>query len=45
MLTEDEKNDPLINLDEKILNKLELIKDVGDNLKIYNNAWDRFISN
>ena len=45
MLTDDEKKNPLINLDESVLNKLELIKDVGDNLTIYNDAWDRFISN
>ena len=44
-LDEDTKSNPLINISEELLRKLELIVDVGDNIKLYNKYWDMFTNN
>jgi len=41
---EDDRTNVWLNVSQKELDKLELIKDVGDDLKIYTEAWDKFIS-
>lgn len=38
------KNNELVNVSTNVLNKLELIKDVGKDLDLYNRAWDKFMS-
>ena len=43
-LDEEKKSNPLINIPQETLNRLELIKDVGDNIAIFNKWWDKFMS-
>ena len=38
------KDNPLINVPESTLSKLELIEDIGPSLELYNKAWDKFMS-
>ena len=41
---EESKNNPWINPTEEMLNKGELIKDVGDDVIKFQKQWDRFLS-
>ena len=44
ILPDEIKNSPLIDIPEEVLNRVELIKDVGDSISIYNKEWDNFLS-
>lgn len=44
LVPEDIKNNPLVNVPMDILNRVEVIKDVGDYISLYNKAWDSVIS-
>lgn len=43
-MSKEDKTNPLMNPSEEDLKKLELIKDLGDKIDIYNKAWDTFTS-
>lgn len=40
-LSEEQKNNPMINISEEVLKKAHLIKDIGDKVEIFNTEWDR----
>lgn len=42
-LDEEKKSDPLVNLNSNILARVELIKDIGDNVVLYSKFWDEFL--
>ena len=42
-LDDDVKENPMINFDKSVLNRVELIKDVGDNIRLHNKWWDEVI--
>ena len=43
-LDEEYINNELVNVPSNTIRRLQLIKDVGDNLKFYNEAWDKFMT-
>lgn len=38
------KDNELINLNSNVLNKVELIRDISDGIRLYNDLWDIFMS-
>lgn len=43
-LDDEYKTNEFMNPTKEVLNRLELIKDVGPDIKKYNDAWDKFMS-
>ena len=44
LLPDEIRNNPMVNVPQDILNRVELIRDVGDAISYYNKAWDAFLS-
>ena len=34
----------LVNVPDETINRLFLIKDVGENIRLFNDTWDKFMS-